>query len=369
MLQKARELFALRKQTSEKVIPQNVLYSERKEQSSNRDPRTLKLNVNLIFNKGEYKSIPDTPQELAKRRDDLLAVLASPTVDMKRLRELSWKGVETRRDAVWKMLLGVVSNNVAEHGAERLRVRRDYEGLLEHNNVELCPRKNLVGIDLRRTYNEIEWFSEPAVVAVLTRVLCLWDMTGVGGYLQGMSDLAAIMFMVLVGYDEHQQTKLETPKEELALLEAELYFMCSSVFSRFFGYYSIGEKGALERILRDILRIVKTADHCLGQHFEHHSVELVQFAFRWIYVMLSRELPLRLVFRLWDCYFSTEDFNRLHSFVVASLLLRFSLQLLKLHTFGELMKMLQALPTGGWSKKDVEMLAQEATVLMNIFAE
>jgi hypothetical protein len=44
--------------------------------------------------------------------------------------------------------------------------------------------------------------TDHAVVALLRRVLCLWDYTGVGGYLQGMSDLAAILFMVLVGYDE-----------------------------------------------------------------------------------------------------------------------------------------------------------------------
>lgn len=85
--------------------------------------------------------------------------------------------------------------------------------------------------------------------------------------------------------------------------------------------------------------------------------------------MLSRELPLRLVFRLWDSYFASDDFCRLHSFVVAALLLRFSLQLLKLHTFGDMIRMLQALPTGGWSKKDVELLVQESLVLMNIFSE
>lgn len=64
--------------------------------------------------------------------------------------------------------------------------------------------------------------------------------------------------------------------------------MCRTVFTKFFGYYSIGDKGSLEGILKQILVIVRTADHCLGEHFVAHSVELVQFAFRWIYVMLSR---------------------------------------------------------------------------------
>lgn len=86
--------------------------------------------------------------------------------------------------------------------------------------------------------------------------------------------------------------------------------------------------------------------------------------------MLSRELPLKLIFRLWDSYFATsEDFHRLHSFVVSSLVLRFSLNLLKLNSFGEIIKMLQQLPTNKWSKKDVEMLVQEAVVLQHIFSE
>ena len=35
----------------------------------------------------------------------------------------------------------------------------------------------------------------------------MWDMLGPGGYLQGMSDLAAIIFMVLIRYDEGDSTK------------------------------------------------------------------------------------------------------------------------------------------------------------------
>lgn len=115
MLKKAKELFAIRKQTSEKTIPQNTLYSARQQESSSSNVRLLKLNVNLIFNKKEYKSVPDSPEELAKRRQELEALLAAPLIDMKRLRELAWKGVETHRSLVWRLLLGVLSNAAANH--------------------------------------------------------------------------------------------------------------------------------------------------------------------------------------------------------------------------------------------------------------
>lgn len=135
MLKKAKELFALRRNTSEKVLPQNLLYSERKEQSSGSDPRALKLNINLIFNKGEYKSAPDCPKELAKRREDIEAILAGSTANAAKLKQMAWNGVETRRGTVWKMMLGVLSCNIQEHPQERQRVRRDYEQLLEQHDL------------------------------------------------------------------------------------------------------------------------------------------------------------------------------------------------------------------------------------------
>lgn len=53
--------------------------------------------------------------------------------------------------------------------------------------------------------------TEQPVVALLTRILSLWDLTGAGGYLQGMSDLAAIIFIALVGQDEQLLEELSLP--------------------------------------------------------------------------------------------------------------------------------------------------------------
>lgn len=55
-----------------------------------------------------------------------------------------------------------------------------------------------------------------------------------------------------------------------------------------------------------------------------------------------------------DSYFSwNEDFEVLHSYVVASLILRFSVLLLKINSFHHLLSRLQNLPTDDWTKKDI----------------
>lgn len=118
-----------------------------------------------------------------------------------------------------------------------------------------------------------------------------------------------------------------------------------------------------------IARIIEKSDTYLSEHLKQYDVTIFQFAFRWIYVLLSRELPINLVFRLMDSYFSaSEDFEVLHSYVAASLILRFSVLLLKINSFHGIMSKLQNLPTDDWSKKDIEMLVEEAVVLMNTYS-
>lgn len=40
----------------------------------------------------------------------------------------------------------------------------------------------------------------------------------------------------------------------------------------------------------------------MHRHLERHEVRYLQFAFRWMNNLLTRELPLRCAVRLWDTY-------------------------------------------------------------------
>lgn len=45
----------------------------------------------------------------------------------------------------------------------------------------------------------------------------------------------------------------------------------------------------------------RPAEH-VHRHLERHEVRYLQFAFRWMNNLLTRELPLRCTVRLWDAY-------------------------------------------------------------------
>jgi hypothetical protein len=43
-------------------------------------------------------------------------------------------------------------------------------------------------------------------------------------------------------------------------------------------------------------------DQGLAAHLEKQGVEFIQFGFRWINCLLMREVPSKLVIRMWDTY-------------------------------------------------------------------
>jgi hypothetical protein len=107
-------------------------------------------------------------------------------------------------------------------------------------------------------------------------------------------------------------------------------------------------------------------------HLESNSVEFHTFAFRWMNCLLLRELPLRLVVRLWDTYMAEtktsikDGFGTFHVFVCAALLLKFRAQLKEMK-FQDLLQFLHNLPTKDWEIKDIEELLSQAYVYMSSF--
>jgi len=109
-------------------------------------------------------------------------------------------------------------------------------------------------------------------------------------------------------------------------------------------------------------------------HLERNDVEFKTFAFRWMNCLLMRELPLRLVVRVWDTYIAEsraavrDGFEGFHVYVCAALLDRFKPRLLALETHA-LLQFLQALDkeTAGWGVGDVEELLSKAYVFTQMF--
>jgi TBC1 domain family member 2 len=85
--------------------------------------------------------------------------------------------------------------------------------------------------------------------------------------------------------------------------------------------------------------------------------------------LLMRELPFKLVIRLWDtCLAEREGFDGFYVYVCAALLLKFAAKL-KTMRFQELVTFLQRLSgvTKDWSVKDLEELLAQAYVYKTLF--
>jgi len=72
----------------------------------------------------------------------------------------------------------------------------------------------------------------------------------------------------------------------------------------------------------------------LHRHLQTHGVDYLQFSFRWMNNLLTRELPLHCTIRLWDTYLAESDgFALFHLYVCAAFLLHWKEQLMQQNDF------------------------------------
>lgn len=68
----------------------------------------------------------------------------------------------------------------------------------------------------------------------------------------------------------------------------------------------------------------------LHKHLQVHGVDYLQFSFRWMNNLLTRELPLYCTIRLWDTYLAESDgFATFQLYVCAAFLLHWREKLLQ----------------------------------------
>lgn len=72
----------------------------------------------------------------------------------------------------------------------------------------------------------------------------------------------------------------------------------------------------------------------LHRHLQAHGVDYLQFSFRWMNNLLTRELPLHCTIRLWDTYLAESDgFALFHLYVCAAFLLHWKDRLMQQNDF------------------------------------
>lgn len=206
--------------------------------------------------------------------------------------------------------------------------------------------------------------------------------------LQGINDLVLPFYVVFLqncttlSGSELPQID-DVPTQKLAEVEADCYWCLSKLLDVIQDHYTFAQPG-IQRMVFRLREIVQRIDKPLHAHLHAQGVQFIQFAFRWMNCLLTRELSLPLITRMWDTYLAEggavldassststkgavgDNFVVLHVYVCAALLLRWS-DKLKEMPFQEVIMFLQHLPTADWGVDEVEEMLSQAYLWKQLY--
>jgi hypothetical protein len=331
-------------------------------------------------------------------------ILSAENVDLNALRKISWNGVPYEyKTMVWQLLLGYLPTNKSRREAAILRKRKEYvDSIPTYFDISDQERTAQEGetlrqilVDLPRTCPDNPFFHQAAVQKAMERILYIWSIRHPAcGYVQGMSDLLTPLLLVsmLPFVDDVTRCDVATVESNILMdVEADAYWGLTKLLDNIQDHYTFSQPGLQRMVLRleDLVHryvciyiynyyfiiyiyniYFYSIDVELHQHFENECLQYMQFSFRWMNCLLLRELPLRVILRLWDTYLSEDrgGFENFHVYVCAVMLKTFRDKLLTM-VFQDILIFLQELPTTEWGDEQVEPVLSQAYILSTLFED
>lgn len=310
------------------------------------------------------------------------ALLDTSLLNLNDLRQLSWSGVPTEiRANTWRLLAEYLPASLERRQQALERKRLDYWNLVKqyYENRErdeaYQDTYRQIHIDIPRMSPLITLFQQKAVQEMFERILFIWAIRHpASGYVQGINDLVTPFFVVFLqeelksGEDLDKLEVSSLPKDTQDNIEADSFWCLSKFLDGIQDNYIFAQLGIQQKV-NQLKELIQRIDVTLHKHLQKHGIDYLQFSFRWMNNLLTRELPLRCSIRLWDTYLAEADFASLHKYVCAAFLRHWRQQLLLEKDFQGLMLMLQNLPTQNWTDAEIGMLVAEAYRLKYTFAD
>ncbi|XP_030374443.1 TBC1 domain family member 22B [Scaptodrosophila lebanonensis] len=345
-------------------------------------------------NRARLRNYPGRPQlqkissnsqdgEYETKIEKFQLLLDSPQLDLVALKKISWSGVPRKMRAVsWRLLSKYLPPSGERRNAVLESKRQGYQDL-RHNYFKVDSQDETqqdtyrqIHIDVPRMNPQIPLFQQKLVQEMFERVLFIWAIRHpASGYVQGINDLVTPFFIVFLQEALTPDTDLEkydmsTLSEETRnAIEADSFWCLSKFLDCIQDNYIFAQLGIQEKVnqLKDLIQRI---DVNLHRHLQTHGVDYLQFSFRWMNNLLTRELPLHCTIRLWDTYLAESDgFALFHLYVCAAFLLHWKDQLMQQNDFQGLMLLLQNLPTHNWSDRQINVLLAEAFRLKFTYAD
>lgn len=157
--------------------------------------------------------------------------------------------------------------------------------------------------------------------------------------------------------------------EQRDIIESDSFWCLSKFLDCIQDNYIFAQLGIQAKV-NQLKELIQRIDGTLHRHLQTHGVDYLQFSFRWMNNLLTRELPLYCTIRLWDTYLAESDgFAVFQLYVCAAFLLHWRDQLLQEKDFQGLMLLLQNLPTHNWMDSHIGVLVAEAFRLKFTYAD
>lgn len=157
--------------------------------------------------------------------------------------------------------------------------------------------------------------------------------------------------------------------EQRNIIEADSFWCLSKFMDCIQDNYIFAQLGIQAKV-NQLKELIQRIDAPLHRHLHRHGVDYLQFSFRWMNNLLTRELPLHCTIRLWDTYLAESDgFAVFQLYVCAAFLLHWREQLVQEQDFQGLLLLLQNLPTHNWADSHIGILVAEAYRLKFTYAD
>nr|XP_040227194.2 TBC1 domain family member 22B [Anopheles coluzzii]XP_040227195.2 TBC1 domain family member 22B [Anopheles coluzzii] len=336
-------------------------------------PQLLKLSSNVASKDVECES----------KYEKFSNILEAPLLNLIALKELSWSGVPRKMRAVtWRLLSGYLPTSLERRQTVLERKRVDYRKLVQQyfdadsRDESQQDTYRQIHIDVPRMNPHVALFQQKLVQEMFERILFIWAIRHpASGYVQGINDLVTPFFIVFlqeaVGPDKDlEQCQLsDLSIEQRDIIESDSFWCLSKFLDCIQDNYIFAQLGIQAKV-NQLKELIQRIDGTLHRHLQMHGVDYLQFSFRWMNNLLTRELPLYCTIRLWDTYLAESDgFAVFQLYVCAAFLLHWREQLLQEKDFQGLMLLLQNLPTHNWMDSHIGVLVAEAFRLKFTYAD
>ncbi|XP_045503456.1 TBC1 domain family member 22B [Colias croceus] len=305
-------------------------------------------------------------------------LLDSSVLDLDELKQLSWSGIPIKARAVaWRLLAGYLPANTERRTETLDRKRADYKHLVRqyYDSEREEDTYRQIHIDIPRMSPLVALFQQITVQVMFERILYIWAIRHpASGYVQGINDLVTPFFMVFLQESAPNKELDNFPLDSLTeeqrdIIEADSFWCLSKFLDSIQDNYIFAQLGIQYKV-NQLKELIRRIDLPLHEHLQTHGVDYLQFSFRWMNNLLTREIPLPCTIRLWDTYLAESDgFATFQLYVCAAFLLHWRERLMQERDFQGLMILLQNVPTQNWTDSNISMLVAEAYRLKFAFAD